>query len=146
MVLDRTKLTAWRAFLEAHSSVVKLLEADLDSRAEISLTWYDALVQLQEAGGRLRMSELAHRLLLSRPAATRFVDRLEEVGLIERRAIESDGRGREVVMTDIGLVALRSTTPVHLEGVGRYFGDAFSVEEATQLTELLGRLPSLRIS
>ena len=51
----------------------------------IALAWYDVLVGLVEAPERrLRMHELAERVVLSRSTLTRLVDRLEQAGLLQR--------------------------------------------------------------
>ena len=82
-------MRAWRAFLEAHAAISKQMERELREECDLPLSWYDALVQLHEAGGSLRMHELADHLLLSRSATTRFADRLEGAGFIERRSAKS---------------------------------------------------------
>ena len=53
-------------------------------------------------GGKLRMGELADRLLLSRSGITRLVDRLARQGLIERERCKDDGRGYYALLTDAG--------------------------------------------
>ncbi|MGZ8563295.1 MAG: MarR family transcriptional regulator, partial [Candidatus Limnocylindria bacterium] len=69
------RLAAWSAFLRAHARLVRDLERELQAEQRMALTDYDVLVQLANAGDRrLRMSELADRLLLSRSGATRLVD------------------------------------------------------------------------
>jgi DNA-binding MarR family transcriptional regulator len=140
-MLDPNAMLAWRAFLEAHARVVKLLATELEQESGVPLSWYDALVQLNEAGGMLRMSDLADRLLLSRSATTRFADRLEASGLIERRVSEEDRRGMEVRLTPMGMETLRRAAPVHLDGVQRYFADGFTQEEQVLLAGLLRRVP-----
>ena len=40
----------------------------------------------------LRQNELAKELVISRPTATRTLDGLQKLGLVERRSTESDGR------------------------------------------------------
>ncbi len=142
MRLDPQSMEAWRAFLEAHARVVKLLASELEDQTGLPLTWYDALVQLREAGGMLRMSDLADRLVLSRSATTRFVDRLEREGLIERRASTEDRRGMEVWLSEKGLDTLRMAAPIHLEGIARHFAAAFGESEREQIGELMRRLPS----
>jgi len=63
--------------------VVRQLERELQTEERLALTDYDVLVQLATAGERrLRMSELADALLLSRSGATRLIDRLAAVGLV----------------------------------------------------------------
>lgn len=135
-------MLAWRTFLEAHAAVVRQLNDELEESAGIPLSWYDLLVQLQEAGGVLRMHRLAESLLISRSATTRFVDRLEGRGLIRREVCPEDRRGMNVVLTAEGLDALREATPGHLDGVARLFTNHLSKAEAAQITEILGRVTS----
>ena len=52
--------------------------------------------------GRMRMSELADSVLLSRSGLTRLVDRLERDGLLEREPCEEDARGYFAAITDRG--------------------------------------------
>ena len=75
--LDPVESRAWRAFLSLHARVARRLEADLIARSDLPLAEYDVLFQLAMAEGRrLRMNELADRVLLSRAGITRLVDRL----------------------------------------------------------------------
>ena len=62
-------------------------------------------------GGKLRMGELADRLLLSRSGITRLVDRLARQGLIERERCKDDGRGYYALLTDAGSRLLASRAP-----------------------------------
>ena len=91
---DDPRLRAWVAFLQAHAVVTRRLEAELHAERDLSLAEYDALVQLAVADDRrLRMSELAERVVLSRSGVSRLVDRLEGDGLVARRACPTDARG-----------------------------------------------------
>ena len=93
-------LEAWRSFLRAHAAAVSAIEADLDRRGLVQLTWYDLLVAVNSAPERrLRMIELAESLVLTRSNATRLVDKLEAAHLVERRRADEDGRGAVVVLT-----------------------------------------------
>ena len=136
--LTPSQMLAWRTFLRAHAVVVRRLEADLLAEHGLPLASYDVLVQLVEAPERrLRMTELAQRVLLSRSGLTRLVDRLEREGLVRREACESDARGLFAVLTDQGYERLRRATPTHLRGVGDYAVGRLDDDEARALTELL---------
>ena len=138
------ELHAWRSFLRAHSAVVRRLEADLLARHGLSLAVYDVLVQLVEAPGRrLRMTELAAQVLLSRSGLTRLVDRMERDGYVRRESDPGDARGVLAVMTDAGFVRLREATSTHLEGVGSYVVDRLSSEELTAWGAASARLAEL---
>ena len=98
------------------------------------------LVQLVEAPQRrLRMTELAERVLLSRSGLTRLVDRLEREGLVRREACENDARGLFTVLTTAGFDRLKGASPVHLRGVSDYAVGRLAEDEAAALAELLGR-------
>lgn len=118
---DPLQLEAWRSFLEVHARVTELLDAELRSERDLPLSWYDVLVQLSEAGGRLRMSELADAVLLSRSNCTRLVDRLDAAGLVAREPDGDDTRVRWAVLTAAGKDRLRAAAGAHLAGVERAF-------------------------
>ena len=138
--LPALKLRAWRGFLEAHSSITRELERELREERGLPLSWYDVLVQLNEAGGEMRMHRLASSLLLSRSATTRFVERLERAGLLVRDGAPDDRRGTVVRLTDQGMDTLRRAAGVHLRGVKRHFGDIISNEDAELLVRLMTKL------
>lgn len=119
---DDPRLGAWRAFLEAHARVARRLDDELRAEHGISLAEYDALLQLARAPGRrLRMNQLADRVILSRSGITRLVDRLEAAGLVARTSCSTDARGAEAVLTEAGLERLRQAARTHLAGIERYF-------------------------
>ena len=127
-----SRLTAWRAFLRAHARVVRELERELQ----------DVVVRegqlAAEGDHRLRMSELADRLLLSRSGATRLIDRLVAEGLVERASCESDRRGQWAALTPAGYKRLRRASPTHLRGVAEHFLDRLSADDLVELERMLG--------
>lgn len=137
------RLATWRTFLRAHARVVRALEQELQVEQDLALTDYDVLVQLAAADERrLRMSELADRLLLSRSGVTRLVDRLAGEGLVERVMCESDRRGQWASLTDAGYARLREASPTHLRGVAEHFLDRFGADELASLERMLERIGS----
>ncbi len=105
------------------------------------LAWYDVLARLVEADAhRLRMSELADRVMLSPSGLTRLVDRLVEAGLICREPSESDARGSYAVLTDEGYQRLRAATGTHLRGIRDHVLSRFTDEELDEIAAYLARL------
>ena len=138
--LTPSEQTAWRAFLRAHATLVRRLEGELVAEHDLALPSYDVLVQLSEAPDRrLRMTELAERVLLSRSGLTRLVDRLARDGLVAREACPDDARGTLAVLTDDEFERLRTAWPTHLRGVAEHLG-RLSPEEVDQLTLLMAKL------
>jgi DNA-binding MarR family transcriptional regulator len=137
---DDPAIEAWRAFLVAHARVTRRLEQELQAEQGMSLADYDVLVQLAfSEKGRLRMSDLADRLLLSRSGATRLIDRLQRRGLVDRTSCEDDRRGQWAVLTDAGRQRLREASPTHLRGVGDHFVQHIPPDELRQLRAILSR-------
>lgn len=139
--LTAQELGAWRSFLRAHAQITRKLEADLIAGHDLPLPSYDVLLQLAESPGRrLRMTELADRVLLSRSGLTRLIDRLEREGLVERAACPNDARGTHAVLTDAGLARLRAAAPTHLRGVFEHVTSRLTSEELDQLKHLMLKL------
>lgn len=137
------QLAAWRAFLEAHAHTTELLARELRDEVDLPLSWYDVLVHLHEAEEhRLRMQELADRVLLSKSGLTRLIDRMERAGLVDRAACPSDRRGTFAELTPHGLDTLRNSAPTHLRGVREHFAALLSDEEAQVLEAALDRVAS----
>ncbi len=135
------RLTAWATFLRAHARVTRALERELHDEQQLALADYDVLLQLARADERrLRMGELADRLLLSRSGITRLVDRLERAGFVERASCESDRRGSWALLTDAGYDRLRRATPVHLRGVAEHFLDRIPGDELEELRAALAHV------
>ena len=134
-------LNAWKALLRAHATAVGRIETKLVAGGHIPLVDYDVLLELNNAPeGKLRMAELAQRVVLSRSGLTRLVERLEKVGYLQRQAVAADRRGTQATLTEAGKAALRAAWPVYAEGIGEAFAKYLREEEAQQLAELLGRV------
>jgi len=108
--------------------------------SDLPLAEFDVLFQLDLAEGhRLRMNELASRVVLSRAGMTRLVDRLVADGLVARLKCASDARGAYAVMTDRGRERLDAARPGHFAAVRRFFLSAFSHQELEDLAGLMER-------
>jgi DNA-binding MarR family transcriptional regulator len=135
------ELAVWRMFLRAHSRLTRRLEADLIAEHALPLASYDVLLTLVEAPEhRLRMTELADRVLLSRSGMTRLVDRLEREGLVTREACANDARGMFTVLTEAGSLRLRKASKTHLRGIDEYAVSKLSPDELEAFGKTLAKL------
>jgi DNA-binding MarR family transcriptional regulator len=114
-------LIAWRVFLECAFALIDILDVELREDRGMTLRWYDVLVQLEEAGGACRMTELAQRILASKSGLTRVIDRMEGEGLVQRERPQEDRRVILVNITPRGLEALQAARAVHRRGIGEHF-------------------------
>jgi DNA-binding MarR family transcriptional regulator len=137
---ERRGLDAWVSLLQAHASLLRRLESDLERETGLALADFDVLAQLARAGGELRMTELAARALISRSGMTRRVTRLVEEGLVRRADADADGRGVVVALTDAGLARLAETAPVHARGISQLFVAQLDDQELAILERALGKV------
>jgi DNA-binding MarR family transcriptional regulator len=139
--LSELHLAAWRAMLKVHATVVDHIDHDLVAAQRLPLSSYDVLIELYEANERrLRMHELAERVVLSRSGLTRLVDRLEAQGLLTRDRCGTDRRGAYAVITEQGIAALRRAWPVYAQGISQYFANWLTPEEAQVFVSALERI------
>jgi DNA-binding MarR family transcriptional regulator len=135
------ELEVWRTLLRVQVLISRRLQTDLLAEHDLSLGSYDVLGHLAEApGGRLRMNDLADRVLLSRSGLTRLADRLQREGLIHRESCRSDARGLYAVITDGGRDRLREATPTYQQGVRNHVLSRLDPEEVRRLREVLDKL------
>lgn len=108
------KTRAWGLFLATHAVLLERMEAALAQENLPPLDWYDVLWELEKAdGGKLRMHELASRIVLSRSNLTRLADRLETAGLVAREDCPDDRRGYFLVLTAVGRAMREKMWPIY---------------------------------
>jgi DNA-binding MarR family transcriptional regulator len=126
--------------LRAHATLLRLLATDLVEEIGLTLGDFDVLVQLAQAGGELRMSELAAQAYSSRSGMTRRIDRLADEGLVSRANADADGRGVIVALTEPGIARLAEAAPVHLRRVSELFVAKLSDQELSALATALHKV------
>jgi DNA-binding MarR family transcriptional regulator len=119
---------------------MRQLDTDLREATGLRLADFDVLAQLADAGGELRMTELALRTLLSRSGLTRRVARLADQGLVRRANTAEDGRGVVVALTGAGVARVTETVPVHLRGVSELFVERLDEQELAVLQTALRKV------
>jgi DNA-binding MarR family transcriptional regulator len=102
---------------------------------EMSVTQVRALYALREP---LSMRELAEDLYLDPSNLTALVDRLEDLGLVERQADADDRRVKRLVITEKG-VRLSDEIIDAVFAEGTVF-DALDTDEQQQLLDLLAKM------
>ena len=131
---------AWAVLLAAHATLVEKIEAALARATLPPLAWYDVLWELEKAeGGKLRMHELARRVVLSRSNLTRLADRLEDARLVAREDTPHDRRGYHCVVTPAGLAMRKKMWPVYRAEIERLFSRHITLEEARVIGDALAR-------
>jgi DNA-binding MarR family transcriptional regulator len=127
-------IDAWGYLLRIHAELTARIEADLEAEGRISLTWYDVLLVLDNAPEkRLRLNEIAEKIVLSRSALSRSSARLVQEGYIKKETCAEDERGAYAVLTKKGQQALAQARPVYWAGIRKYFAAGLTDAEVHQL-------------
>lgn len=139
--LSKEEQESWRAWLNATLLLTNQLNRDLQASHGITLADYEILVHLSESPDRrMRMSELADRVLSSRSRLSHQIDRMERNGLVEREHCTDDRRGAFAVLTDKGWSTLVAAAPDHVESVRDHLVDALPAEDFAALGDACRRI------
>ncbi len=117
------------------------LARELTQDAGLSEADYDVLSDLSETPqGRLRLRELADRMLWSRSRLSHHLTRMQQRGLVTREECADDARGSVVVLTPAGRQAIGSAAPGHVAAVRRHLIDLLTPAEIEALGALTHRV------
>lgn len=134
---------AWRPYIEASLLLETRLDEDLRAAAGMGLAEYNVLLVLSESPAhRLRMGELAARMVFSPSRLTYQVKGMERRGRVVRQSSPEDKRVNHAVLTASGLEALRAADSHHVETVQRLFTDDLDEHEMHVLAQVFPRLRS----
>ena len=123
-------LALWRAVTGATGVGAYAIFEELD----LTLTQVKALVAL--SGEELTVKELAERLGLSLPGASRAADALVARGLVARRECPEDRRQKRLRCADAGRRALQRLDEARLAGLEQ-FTATLPAEQAARLADAL---------
>ena len=138
-LLDETRKAAWSMLLVSRARLVEKIDHELAAANVVSFDWYDVLLWLEEAGGKLKMGELADSVLTSRSGLTRLVDRMEAVGYVKREHCDQDRRVVYAVLTDAGRAARVQAWTVYEPALVKHFARFLSEDDAITIHDALAR-------
>jgi DNA-binding MarR family transcriptional regulator len=149
--LDEQEARAWRSFMRMTDVLRTQLARDLQQESGMSEADYAVLVQLsEEPEGRLRMTDLATRMLWSKSRLSHQIGRMESRGLVRKEDCPSDARGAFAALTPAGFAEIRRAAPAHVESLRRHFISLLNREQLAQLSaisdKVLSHLTSLGLS
>ncbi|MEU5671775.1 MarR family transcriptional regulator [Micromonospora sp. NPDC047753] len=139
--LDEREDRAWRGYRRMRRLLDLELARELTQDAGLSEADYDVLSDLSETPqGRLRLRELADRMLWSRSRLSHHLTRMQQRGLVTREECADDARGSVVVLTAAGRQAIESAAPGHVAAVRRHLIDLLTQAEIDALGALTHRV------
>jgi DNA-binding MarR family transcriptional regulator len=135
--LSEEEQATWRAFLHATMLLEDHLDRQLQRDAGMPHMYYALLSTLSETPGRrMRMTELAEQVKITRSRLSHAVARLEGNGWVRREDCPTDRRGQVCVLTEAGYAELARTAPGHVAAVRSAIFARLSAEQTRQLGDI----------
>lgn len=127
---------AWRGWRLMHLLLTARISADLAADSGLSDPDYDVLSKLSEAGGQLRVTELAGSMRWSQSRLSHQLARMAGRGLVTRDSCAEDRRGTVARLTEDGRRAVERAAPDHVASVRRHLIDRLSPAQLAALAEI----------
>jgi DNA-binding MarR family transcriptional regulator len=139
--LDAAEMRAWLGYRRMRTRLDLQLQRDLAADSGLSEADYDVLSTLSELDGqRMRLTDLAERLLWSKSRMSHHTARMQQRGLVERLEFPGDARGSVIALTETGVKAIVAAAPAHVASVRKHFIDLLTPDELTALDALTHRV------
>jgi DNA-binding MarR family transcriptional regulator len=133
---------AWSDVFQAQTLVGRALEKVMKQEFGLPLADYEVLSRLAEVpeGERVRMQELARKVLLSKSGLSQLFTKLQRRGLVERRGDPENLRVTYATITAEGREALERARPTFRDEVHRLFSGCLSEEEIRMVRRAMGKV------
>ncbi len=125
--------------MRAYAVMTRSLQSD-GSFTKVSMREYDILYALSKSRAPLTQSELLDAVVLSQPALSRMLKRLEDSGLVCRFRHQSDGRAYVLELTDRGRETQREIGRLHGKAVAEALYRGLDREQVHALQVLCERI------
>jgi DNA-binding MarR family transcriptional regulator len=139
--LEALEVQTFISLLRAHSTVTRELSGCLVNTHGLTINDYEVLLRLHRSPeGMMRRVDLAQQVLLTPSGITRLLDGLQNEGLVEKAACETDARVSYAKLTPAGVERLRAASESHFASIREVFCDRLDDKEIATLHGLLTRL------
>lgn len=129
--------TVLRELLRTHQAFLSYAASHVQ-KLNLTLPQFDVIITLGNTPG-MPYKKLGEETLITKGTLTGVISRLEDKGLVQRVASETDGRSQIIRLTEAGNALFERTFPEHLQFINRLFND-YSPEEIATLEAVLRRL------
>lgn len=138
--LEPRELGAYFALMEVGSLLQHAVEQQLRDEGLTNVQFKILMLLSDAPDGRLRMTDLADGLVVSRSGLTYQAGLLENAGLVTRSPSPDDERSTTVSLTPAGRERIRAVLPGHVEVVRRLLLDPLPRKDLDSLGGLLTRV------
>jgi DNA-binding MarR family transcriptional regulator len=127
--------TVLRELLRTHQAFLSYAASHVHTLG-LTLPQFDIIITLGNTVG-MTFKKLGEETLITKGTLTGVISRLEDKGLVQRVASETDGRSQIVRLTEAGNALYEDTFTEHLDFIYQIFNDYSPEDVATLETALL---------
>lgn len=138
--ITSVELAAFERLTDVGSLLIRRGDAQMRASSGATGIQYEILIRLRNAGGELRMNELAHALTQTPSGLTYQVRQLETRGYVQRARASYDERGVLARITDKGREFLVDQRDNRAEFIQKYVVDPLTDDDIEALHAILGKL------
>jgi len=135
----KAELKFWLRLLTCTNLIENEVRRRLRERFDVTLPRFDLMAQLDKSAAGMTLSELSRRMMVSNGNLTALVERLSELGLIERRAGTADRRVQIVSLTKAGRREFRKMAGEHEDWMAEIMAGV-APEDIERMMDLLAGL------
>jgi len=143
-------LPSWSTPVTVYQAVLHDVVAELDDRVGMDSGVFSALAYVERADPphRMPMGELQRAMhpRYSQPGFSWLVQRMEQDGLVERRADAHDRRATVIVTTRAGRTQFRSANAVYVDALQESFGRHLGAADHDRVAAILDRVVASRLA
>lgn len=132
------ELRLWLRLLTCTNLIEGEIRSRLRDTFDVTLPRFDLMAQLDKTPGGMTLGELSQRMMVSAGNVTGLAERLESLGMLERRAAPNDRRAQIVSLTAEGRRAFRSMARTHENWIAEIFA-GLSRDDIDTLMRLLAK-------
>jgi MarR family transcriptional regulator, organic hydroperoxide resistance regulator len=129
--------TVLRELLRTHQAFLSYAASHVH-KLDLTLPQFDVIITLGNTHG-MPYKKLGEETLITKGTLTGVISRLEDKGLVQRVASETDGRSQIIRLTEAGNTLFERSFPEHLLFINQLF-NAYSPEDIADLEAALVRL------
>jgi DNA-binding MarR family transcriptional regulator len=137
---DSRWMAAWMLLVRTHTRFWGGVEEQMQREHGLTMARYDVLAQLEMAGGRLGLRDLAAAIALSPSGLSKLLDRMDASGLIRREPDPADQRAAFATITPWGRELVRGARSDHHALLRRTFAAALNDRDLADLARIMRKL------
>ena len=135
------RITDFGLVVEAYSRLQEAFEQSFKTHFDLTSAVFELLLRLARSPEQqLAMGELAEQLAITGGGVTRLVDRVIDIGYVERKPCPTDRRVQWVTLTASGQTTIEAAAAVHVNDLQRELHDRLTPTDLTHLRTIMNKL------